>query len=562
MKTQTFNRITFTFAALCIAGCFFLAYLPRKAGSQVPTAINGLSLMEDKTAALTIEDIPQKNDAFQAVNKSSVFHKRSTSAFWLKFTVSAPPAGSGERYLEINNPSLESIDVFFPDQPVIHAGKMIPIRNIALKTRVWNILIPANLPAESAVYVRVQSTTIMWVPFRVVSTSDVITKSIGETLLFGYFFGILMAIFFVNLFSFMIIKNRNFLFYMLYLGSLIVYNLRIHGFVYYLPISYQVQNIVVWLSLGGVGIFMILFAKQFLDLKKRAPAINRVLSVGILAFVVQTGFGLLQNGYMANQIAYITGFLVPLIIILTTAKIYLCGYHEARYYLLAWCAMFTGTLIWSTSAYAEAQIPASYFFVIGTSIDSLLFTLAIFDLIKNALIEKEEIVEREKYYIDLSRTDSLTGLYNRRHLTDIVKRLEANNELSGECALIMLDLDHFKEINDTHGHLIGDMLLTKLGSKIKKHIRKTDIACRYGGDEFLILLPNANLTAANNIAEEIRREILEDFCLTDTGERVQNTVSIGITVNRVSDSFDGLFLRADAALYQAKKTGRNRISVL
>ncbi|HNQ98153.1 MAG TPA: GGDEF domain-containing protein, partial [Treponemataceae bacterium] len=94
------------------------------------------------------------------------------------------------------------------------------------------------------------------------------------------------------------------------------------------------------------------------------------------------------------------------------------------------------------------------------------------------------------------------------------------------------------------------------------HIRKTYIACRYGGDEFLVFLPGANELAARNIAESIRSDILNDFSYSEEGEEIKITVSVGVSENRMDDSFDGLFLRADAALYQAKKTGRNRISVL
>jgi diguanylate cyclase (GGDEF)-like protein len=126
----------------------------------------------------------------------------------------------------------------------------------------------------------------------------------------------------------------------------------------------------------------------------------------------------------------------------------------------------------------------------------------------------------------------------------------------------MIDLDNFKTINDTYGHLIGDMLLTKTASKIKKHIRKTDIACRYGGDEFLIYLPGANASVAHSIADGVRRDILEDFSYSEEGTEIRHTISIGVTENRVDDTFDGLFLRADAALYQAKRTGRNKISIL
>lgn len=317
-----------------------------------------------------------------------------------------------------------------------------------------------------------------------------------------------------------------------------------------------------WLSLAGFGVSMMVFAKRFLFLKERLPAVNTILDVNIGLFLVQTALGLSMQTYLANQIAYITGFVVPIVIMATTVKLYVSGYREVRFYLIAWVALFTGTTIWSTAAYAEARVPANYFFVVGTSIDSLLFTLAIFDLLRKELSEKDVMLEREKYYINLSRTDPLTGLYNRRYLNELIKRLESDGEIPSDSALIMIDLDNFKTINDTYGHLAGDLILTKTGTKIKKHIRKTDIACRYGGDEFPVFLPGANESAARLIAESIRNDIVSDCSYSEEGAPIAITVSIGISENRLDDSFDGLFLRADAALYQAKKTGRDRISVL
>lgn len=561
MNKHRTDILTFSFAGLCILCCFFLAYMPRHPTKEARNYITRIEAYEDHLAEASLEDIRTLDGMFTTLDRPVLYRNRTTAACWLRFYIQLPL--TDERcFISIKNASLENIDVFYPDGTRLVAGKKVDVREIAIPTRIWNLPIPDTMDTTKPVYLRVKTDSIMWVPLQITTAPQVISNSSRENLLFGLFFGIIIAIFFVNLFSYLVMSNKNFLIYMCYLFSLFLYHLRVHGFMYFVPMPFMVLESVLWISLAGVGIFMMIFAKHFLNLSRTCPQINRILNVFIGLFVIQTIFGIFISSLIANYIAYITGFLVPLIILVTSIKLYITGFKEARFYLLALFAMFTGTLIWSTAAYAEAHIPANYFFLIGTSLDSLLFTLAIFDLMRKEIGEKDIMIEREKYYINLSRTDPLTGLYNRRYLNDLVKRLESEGELPAESAMIMLDLDNFKIINDTHGHLAGDMILTKTGSKIKKHIRKTDIACRYGGDEFLVFLPGANELAARNIAESIRSDILNDFSYSEEGEEIKITVSVGVSENRMDDSFDGLFLRADAALYQAKKTGRNRISVL
>jgi diguanylate cyclase (GGDEF)-like protein len=511
----------------------------------------------------TQEEAAAWQDRFTSVEEPIFFHTRTTSAFWFRFTIDRFTADAAARILEIDNSNMERIDIYFPGHPVIPMGRKVDIRSIPMKTRNQSVAIPRDVDENSPVYLRVQTTTIMFVPLRALTVAERINKMMGETLFFGFFFGIIIAIFFVNLFSLFLLKNQNFKVYLFYLFFLLLYQFRVHGFSYLLPIPFAVQNFVLWISLGGLGSYMMLFAKRFLGLRLRLPLANKILDIFLVLFLLQTVTGCFFSTFWANQIAYITGFLVPIVIIVSTTVIYFSGYREARYYLLAWCSLFTGTLIWSTSSYAAAQIPANYFFIVGTALDSLLFTLAIFDQIKTELMEKAAISESEKYYIDLSRTDALTGLYNRRYLDDIVRRLESEDAISDQHSIIMLDLDYFKKINDTYGHPAGDIVLINVSAKIKSHIRKTDIACRYGGDEFLIYLPGATVQTAQTIAEKIRADIGGNHCIdNETGNTINHTVSIGITENRNNDSFDASFLRADAALYKAKKSGRNCIAVL
>lgn len=562
---KKYNRadlLAFSVAGLLILVSIFLAYLPGQTKTLEENGIAHFSVFEDSQSILSGTTIHAANTQFTPVENSRLYKKRTPSAWWIKLTPLSTEPASKNNFIEISGASLELIDIYFPDGTKVEAGKIRPVSNLEIKSRIWYIPIPEAHDNSKPIYIRIKTNTLMWVPVRIISAEQLINKSTKENLLFGFFFGIILSVIVINIFSFVILRDSYFSIYLMYLTSLFIYHLRVHGFLYLIPMPFFVLEAILWLSLSGLGIFMMLFAKKFLNLRESYPVINIILNINIGFFILQTIAGIFVSNYIANQIAYITGAVVPLVIIVTTAFRYFSGHREVRYYLIAWCAMFTGTFIWSATAYIEAQISANYFFLIGTSIDSLLFTLAIFDKINMELSEKKLMKAREEYYKDQARTDPLTGLYNRRYLDEKVRTMGNCGNSFEKTSLMIIDLDHFKEVNDSYGHLSGDLLLAKMGTKIQKFIRKSDIACRYGGDEFVILLPGADLSVALSIAQALHSSIKNDIFYTESGEQISYGVSIGVSEIRADDTFDGLFLRADAALYQSKRLGRNRISSL
>jgi diguanylate cyclase (GGDEF)-like protein len=560
-RTINYDYIKLSAGALVIILAFLLAYIPRPPETPAESGIRNLAVLEDKSGLLTYAEVQERDRPFRAQPTSRMFEKHSASAFWMRFTISPSHLGPNF-YLETEAGNLENFVVYFPDHPPVFSGKKIPAREVPVKARIWYTPIPDNLSESKPVYIRLQSNTILRIPLRVIPGTRVISKVSGEFFFFGIFFGAIIAVFFINLFSYAVVKNRIFLFYVLYLLSLLAYHFRVHGFLYYFGLPFSVYEAILWLSLAGLGIFMILFAQAFLGLPARYPRIHLILNVFIGLFLVQTLLGVAGNSLAANKIAYVTGMIVPIIIIATTAYDYFRGNREARYYLLAWCALFAGTLIWSLTAYVDSFVPTSYIFVVGSTIDSLLFTLAIFDLIKRELREKEMLVAREQYYIELASTDPLTNLYNRRFLEEEVRRIDQDQEPFTQNSMIMIDLDNFREVNERFGHMAGDAILIRISEAIQKRIKKSDIACRYGGDEFLLLLYNTLLPGARDIAEQVRQDIARMDLASETGEKFTITASIGVSECRAEDSFEGLFLRADHALLKAKRSGRNSIASL
>jgi diguanylate cyclase len=175
------------------------------------------------------------------------------------------------------------------------------------------------------------------------------------------------------------------------------------------------------------------------------------------------------------------------------------------------------------------------------------------DQIKDSLRQAEEH----------SNTDALTGLANRRSLEAFLRRaqitaMEAGTPLS----VLMIDIDHFKQFNDSYGHQVGDQVLRLVGRVLQESVRDCDLAARYGGEELIAVLPGTPLETCAETAERIRRRISEArLTRRATGEEVSSvTVSIGVAEFRMAESADGMIERCDRALYQAKRSGRNCVA--
>lgn len=186
--------------------------------------------------------------------------------------------------------------------------------------------------------------------------------------------------------------------------------------------------------------------------------------------------------------------------------------------------------------------------------DELGFAISVFNDMVQRLRQNHE--EKEK----LLRVDALTGLYNRKHMMEILDfQLERFHRNLTPFSIIMADLDHFKQINDNYGHQIGDMVLTRTGSIFREVLRAVDTAGRYGGEEFIIILDEAGEQEAVQTAKRLRKAI-EDSEIFIEGTMIKFTTSMGIaTISNSKETEESLISRADKALYQAKASGRNRV---
>ncbi|MBN2886725.1 MAG: diguanylate cyclase [Chromatiaceae bacterium] len=179
----------------------------------------------------------------------------------------------------------------------------------------------------------------------------------------------------------------------------------------------------------------------------------------------------------------------------------------------------------------------------------------------------QDVTERKRLEAslrELASTDELTGVSTRRHFMACLNEEFARERRDGEAraAVLMLDLDHFKRINDSLGHAKGDAVLRHCGALMRESVRQCDKVGRLGGEEFAMLLPDSSLDAATHLAERLRQR-LEEHPLALDEERIRVTVSIGVTMlNAEQEEVDAALRRADRALYRAKSEGRNRVVVI
>ena len=164
--------------------------------------------------------------------------------------------------------------------------------------------------------------------------------------------------------------------------------------------------------------------------------------------------------------------------------------------------------------------------------------------------------------IEMAVKDPLTNLHNRRyfemHFASLFEKSVASNK---PITAMMCDIDKFKAVNDTHGHDVGDAVIAEVANRIRKNVRNVDIACRYGGEEFVVIMPDTDIAYAHVVAERIRREVEEHPVIAGNGSKqIYTTISMGLScIEPLLDTPQDLMKRADTALYAAKRAGRNQV---
>jgi diguanylate cyclase (GGDEF)-like protein len=317
-------------------------------------------------------------------------------------------------------------------------------------------------------------------------------------------------------------------------------------------------------TLSASMIALLLFARSFLQTRELAPQIDRVIQ-GLLGLLLAA---LLQVPFMPlpylNRCYLLVGGLVPFVLVAASVVCCCRGYRPARFLVLSWglygaCGLiyiltFMGWLPFNDATFHSFQL--------GSALEAIFLSFALADRINLLRQEREQLSHSERRHKEMAVTDGLTGLYNRRYFEmQIDLEIEGADRLGQKLTLMMLDVDNFKTFNDRYGHQEGDRVLATLGGIILSCVRDRDVACRYGGEEFTIILPGGQNSTAVEIYERINGE-LEAYRFGTEGQNAGRiTMSIGVAEHLPSESAANLVRRADQALYEAKARGRNQIII-
>ena len=477
---------------------------------------------------------------------------------WVKLSLHNPTKDTLSRYLTAGKTWIDSLDVYSVQGHIPHhqhAGDYeFASRHLVPGVGfVFPVTIP---PGNSHIFIRAESQDPMTLPIDLQDTGDARGYHALVHITSGWVYGVLMALIGFNLVLYFTVKQSYTLYYCCYIACFIIVNLSYNGFgfAWFYPHSLYIQNYCTLIFMVLHGVSGLIFIASFLSIKRNMPLIYKFVAMYCVAGVIIMSILIVQKAHiMATHIAFNYLTLATLLMI-AIAGLSIGKVKDARYFLVAVLCSMLGLLV--TTLSVRGNLPYNYFTfnsaVFGVVLEAII--LAIIVSIRLKAIDKERITAQY-----LSAYDPLTNIFNRRSFFNVSQKIIKNaTKNKTPLCFVMMDIDHFKNINDIHGHYVGDQALTHIAHLLKQNIRETDILARWGGEEMAILLPKTNLVQALACTEHLRATI-EDNPLIVDGEEVVITASFGVAVAHHNEPLDELFKRADEQLYKAKNQGRNRI---
>lgn len=524
-------------------------------GMEMTDANALLDIFVVNNASLTPADLTQlQNFSTEALQQAQGSHNFgfSEDIYWVRLRLKNPGDTDIEVVVEQDYPLIDYVDFWYQGQDgewvTYSTGDRLPFDARPISTR--QMLFPVPIPAQSEVpiYVKYRSQGPLNIGLSVGSKLDYYHDQEISQLFYGMYYGGFLVLVLYNLIIFIAIKDRIYIFYM---GFAINYGLYMSfhnglAFQYLLPNHPALANHLLMIVLGLAVIFGTQFSRRVCNLKRQLPFFDSLtqgfLWLCVLLLVVTPLFHYHIMIVLWSIMITMVCTLILVFAILSALK----GNVASRPFLLGWSTLLITALIYMLKSFGV--LPHNVFtqnsFQIGSLIEMVLLSLAI----GSRYIEVRRI----------SYSDSLSTLGNRRQFNEqLPAEFEHAQKTGYPLSMILIDIDHFKKVNDTHGHSVGDEVLIIIGKLLHSQMRKPNIACRYGGEEFAVILPRTDESSALVAAERIRALI------DNTPMKSLNiTVSIGVACSSHQDisSSQRLIEAADKALYQSKHSGRNRVT--
>jgi diguanylate cyclase (GGDEF)-like protein len=509
-----------------------------------------VDVLEDPTRQLDFPAVRTSIDFKPAPSLGTNFGF-THSAWWVRFGVANTTGEDRHVMLRQDYPLIDYLDLWTPDRNGdwhhIATGDrtVFSTREFAHRDFIFDLDVPAN--SEVNFYARGASDGPVDLSFTLYDAHALVATLSREQLAYGVYYGGFLVLVLYNFFIFLIVRDRAFFYYLLYATSYGLY-FAIHNglafqFLWPNNPAWGNQSLLVMLALSLI--FGLQFTRTFLDTASFARRLDR-LAVALQALA---GVGLVASFFAAYGVLILPLALLTVIVtivIMTMGTLGLImGYRPARYFMIAWGLLLVGVLAYMLKVFGllPHNVLTQNGFQVGSLMEMVLLSLALASRLRDLRMQ--------------SLTDTLTKVPNRRffdeHATIEFERARRNHTAF---ALLVVDIDHFKQFNDRYGHTRGDEVLKLVADHLCHGVRRGDAVCRYGGEEFALILPGANGAEAASVAETLRRTI-ESNASADA----PLTISIGVASTRDTEfhTIDEMFRAADGALYKAKDLGRNRV---
>jgi len=517
-------------------------------------------------------------------------------AYWFHLRLANVDAADTRWLLVLDYALLDEVDLYVRDVDgrVEHAasGDLRPFAQRAVSYREPNFWLTLTPGRPLDLLLRTQSRSSMQVPLTLYAPSAFLVLTRDTQFGMGLYYGILLALLFYNLILFASLRDRSHFLYSLHVAGfgLVLFCLNGLAFEYFWPNSPWLANAAVPMSMALAMLAMHLFARDFLELPRRSPLANRLLLALIGAHLLM----LLASPLLPYRTAVLIGtaLVFPGVAAIIAAAVTVArrGFRPALLFLVSWAMLLTGTLSYAAVSFGllPRTFVTEYGMQIGSAAEMIFLSFALAyrwaalreeneriaheanERLEQRVAERTEALSGALQQLgevharlhELSARDGLTGVFNRRHFEQMfAPQLAECLQHARPYSLLIADLDHFKRVNDDHGHLTGDDCLRSIAAILQRCAGGRGAVARFGGEEFVVLMPDTDELGARRTAEAIRQRVAAEVFALDGGRQLRLTVSIGAaTVAAGADAAaEALLRRADDALYEAKRGGRNRV---
>jgi diguanylate cyclase (GGDEF)-like protein len=581
---KTAGRLNSKPALIGLGVLFACAFLTSAAALGAPEGLSPgparidlsshVSVLDDPDGVWTIQDVtsPPLSQRFTPNTTSLLSLYSIPGRIWVRFKLrgTVPDTSVKTRLvLEIDSSIVDEVELYVPDASKETGFRLITSANAKggpsglLNFRNFAYPLDEQASREKFYYLRLGCYAPSTAPLVLWAGEAFRTHTMYDYFVFGLIYGTMLGMILYYLFIFFTLGNRIYLIYVCYILSFLIYCLFLNGHIIStLNLSSDITQVWEWIFLGGTIFFSICFCQRFFNTKANTPFWYWVLVFFQAVALSLILIGLLRWHEAAALVAYAAGVIGPVNFTIVAVIRWCQGFGSAKFYILANWSFVAGTMIYVFWAIGllPADLPSNMLFALGPAIEAVLLSFALADRIR--VLEKEKLVlaKTQAQYKRASETDGLTGLFNISYLTRRLKVEAREATMTGQpLSFLIMDVDDFKLFNDTYGHPEGDIVLQTLAEVITDEIRDRDVGCRYGGEEFTVILPDVEKAQAWNVAERIRRAFAARTFHPQAGPGVSVTVSIGLAQLNPGEAPADLIRRADQALYRAKNQGKNQV---